>query len=191
MGESVTPAYNETEIPADLDPCQNVIVPVEPRSRPIRDKRPPIWAADYVCNTLTGPESKTGKFFTKDKSSCKYGIEKYMTYKNISASHFHYLCNIDSVIEPYSFKKVRKESHWIEAMKQEIEALESNQTWDIVTLPKDKRPIGCKWVYKIKYKPNGEVDKYKARLVAKFYNQQEGIDYLETFSPVVKMATVR
>lgn len=76
-------------------------------------------------------------------------------------------------------------------MKQEVKALEDNNTWDIVDLPKGKNPIGSKWIYKIKYQENGEVDRYKTRLVAKGYSQKEGIDYHETFSPVIKMVTVR
>ncbi|XP_060183044.1 uncharacterized mitochondrial protein AtMg00820-like [Lycium barbarum] len=76
-------------------------------------------------------------------------------------------------------------------MKEEISALVNNQTWKIVALPKGKTIIGWKWIYKIKYKANGEVERFKVRLVAKGYSQREGIDYQETFSQIVKMVTVR
>lgn len=76
-------------------------------------------------------------------------------------------------------------------MKDEIEALELNQTWVLVDAPSNVKPIGCKWVYKIKNRPDGFMEHYKVQLVAKGYAQIEGIDYFETFYPVVKMATNR
>jgi len=76
-------------------------------------------------------------------------------------------------------------------MDAEMEALEKNSTWDLVALPNGKKPLGCKWVYTIKYKADGSIERYKARLVAKGFTQTYGVDYMETFAPVAKMNIVR
>lgn len=76
-------------------------------------------------------------------------------------------------------------------MDEEMRALEKNRTWEMVDLHRGKEPVGCKWVFTIKYKVNGTIKRYKTRLVAKGYTQMYGIDYQETFTPVAKMNFVR
>ncbi|GKE23555.1 retrovirus-related pol polyprotein from transposon TNT 1-94, partial [Tanacetum coccineum] len=77
------------------------------------------------------------------------------------------------------------------AMSLELQAFEANKTWTITSLHPGKILIGHKWVYRIKCKANGTLDKYKARLVAKGFTQKEGIGYHDTFALVAKMVTVR
>ena len=76
-------------------------------------------------------------------------------------------------------------------MAAEISAFEANHTWTLIAFPPHKKTIGCKRVYRVKYKSDGTVERYKARLVAKGFTQKEGLDYIETFSPVAKLVTAK
>ena len=120
-----------------------------------------------------------------------YPISKYYSIANTSCSHQRFIRNIDLHEEPRTFEEAKNHPQWVHAMKDELEALAKNGTWEITSLPIGKKAVGCKWIYKIKHKSDGSLDKYKARLIAKGFTQAYGIDYKETFAPVAKMNTIR
>ncbi|GJR64527.1 putative RNA-directed DNA polymerase [Tanacetum coccineum] len=124
-------------------------------------------------------------------SKVKYEVERVVNYSSFTSDSFCFVSALNKSIEPRTYKEAIIDDNWVNAMNKEIEVLNKNHTWDITELPSGRKPIGCKWIYKIKYKANGEIERYKARLVAKGFNQRKGIDYDETFSHVVKMVTVR
>ena len=96
-----------------------------------------------------------------------------------------------SHFEPPSYKIASKYPVWCAAMDAEFQALQKQHTWSLVPAPPHANLVGCKWIFKIKLHNDGSIARYKARLIAKGFHQQAGIDYSETFSPVVKPATVR
>lgn len=84
-----------------------------------------------------------------------------------------------------------KQVEWRTAMSDEITALFKNRTWDLVPPSPHQNLVGCKWIFRIKRNPDGSVSRYKAQLVAKGFQQRLDIDFHDTFSPVVKAATIR
>ncbi|WJZ87684.1 hypothetical protein VitviT2T_007049 [Vitis vinifera] len=131
--------------------------------RSIRVSKPPSYLKDFHCNLLSH----------KDLPSCatSYPLSKHLSHGSLSASV--------------------KFPLWRAAMKAELDAMELNKTWSVVSLPKGKHSIGCKWIYKVKYKSDGSIERHKAPIVAKGYTQQVGLDFFETFSPVAKLVTVK
>ena len=93
--------------------------------------------------------------------------------------------------EPTCYSTAIKHHNWREAMNKEFDALLANGTWTLVPKTPHANLVGCKWVYKIKRKADGGIERFKARLVTKGFHQHEGVDFGETFSPVVKPTTIR
>ncbi|GJS67280.1 retrovirus-related pol polyprotein from transposon TNT 1-94 [Tanacetum coccineum] len=112
-------------------------------------------------------------------------------FAGLTATHIAFLANVFAHSEPHNYKQAMIDKGWVEAINKELQALEKNNTWELTTLPAGHKPITLKWVFKIKYYPDGSLDKLKARLVVRDFNQKEGLDYKHTFSPVAKLATVK
>ncbi|CAJ2651582.1 unnamed protein product [Trifolium pratense] len=155
-----------------------------PTVRPARVKQRPTYLSDFVCNSSSDS-------LQSSSSGTLYPISSFHSLDHLSSSHSVYTLSLTQHTEPKTYNEACKSEHWIQAMNSELEALARTGTWKIVDLPPNVRPIGSKWVYKIKHKSDGTVERYKARLVAKGYNQIEGLDFFDTFSPVAKLTTVR
>ncbi|KAA0043630.1 Reverse transcriptase, RNA-dependent DNA polymerase [Cucumis melo var. makuwa] len=146
--------------------------------RSSRPHCPPSYLKDFHCNLTSHRKSP-------------FPLEKYLSYNSYNQNHKKYTLNVTSIYEPTYYHQAMNHQNWKKAMAEEIEAMERTNTWTIVSLPKNYHTVGSKWVYKVKYKQHGTVDRYKARLIAKGYNQQEGIDFSDTFSLVAKIVTVK
>ena len=104
---------------------------------------------------------------------------------------YGFRCNLSDVKEPRSVSDALTSQEWVDAMEAEIDSLHDNRVWELVELPEGRKPVGSKWVYKVKMNPDGSIERCKARFVAQGYSQKEGFDYDETFSPVVRSESVR
>ena len=108
-----------------------------------------------------------------------------------SLPYFAFVSTLSSVSTPKSTSEALSHPGWKQAMIEEIDALYSNGTWELVALPLGKSPVDCRWVYTMKVGLDGQVDQLKDRFVAKGYTQQYDSDYYDTFSSIAKIASVR
>ena len=159
-----------------------------------RSTKPPSYLQDYKCNTISSnelpPSTPLSKLGTSSGTP-KYLISDYLDTSFLSPPYANFCSLITSILEPRFYHEAIKDPKWQEAMNAEILALVSNNTWTLTPLPSNKKAIGCKWVYRVKYKADGSVKRFKARLVAKGFTQQEGLNFIDTFSPVAKLTTVK
>ncbi|RVW98257.1 putative mitochondrial protein [Vitis vinifera] len=172
------------ECTLDLDTIVSPPPPATRRSNPIKQPNVQLWNF-HLYHTAKVASSQSSSLL-----GTRHPLTRYISYAQLSPKYRNFVCTITTLVEPTTYEQAVLDPKWQEAMAAELHALEQNHTWTLTPLPSDHRPIGCKWVYKIKYNSDGTVERYKARLVAKGFTQREGIDYKETFSPMAKLTTV-
>ncbi|BBG95385.1 RmlC-like cupins superfamily protein [Prunus dulcis] len=184
--------------PALALPAPDLVLPAPPS--PLAPVSPPLprrttmpsYLQQYHVNIkLPARSLPSSNSASIEPQGTKHPLSHVLTYDRLSPHHRVFSASLSAVKEPTSYVQAAHDPQWRHAMTQELAALEANGTWTLQSLPPGKKPIGCKWVYKVKLHPDGSLDRYKARLVAKGYSQVEGLDYRETFAPVAKLVTVR
>ncbi|XP_019057023.1 PREDICTED: uncharacterized protein LOC109116315 [Tarenaya hassleriana] len=149
-----------------------------------------------TCNPSLRRSSRTRKPTWKIRETnsshhVAHPIDKFSSLQYFPTNEQSFLSIVEQGEEPTSYTKAKDIDVWRHAMTEELAALEKNGTWEMTDLPPGKQAVGCKWVFKIKYRSDGTIERHKARLVAKGYTQTYGDDYNETFAPVAKLPTVR
>ena len=124
-------------------------------------------------------------------SKVKYPMSHYVSNHHLFESNKLFVNQLSIVSIPNSVQEALADPRWKAAMNEEMKSLQKNETWELVDHPPWKKPVGFRWVYTVKHKADGTIERFKARLVAKGYTQTYGIDYTDTFAPVAKINTVR
>nr|GEW64912.1 ribonuclease H-like domain-containing protein [Tanacetum cinerariifolium] len=204
LGHPADPVLNVLKDSLNIDKKDNIVWEI-----PLKMWIECILTAIYLINRLPSSVSdinvNTANFLVNYKNDAdnnndfdatqneevKYGLEKYVGYSKLNSENFCFVTQLNKTREPKTYFEASNYSYWTNAINQEMNALLRNGTWELVDLPKGRKAIRSKWIYKIKFRSSGEIDRYKARLVAQGFGQKKGIDYEETFSPIVKMVTIR
>jgi len=137
------------------------------------------------------PPSLSHSFAASPLTLHPYPLFSYANLTHLTPNYVASLANVLQYPEPSSYAQAQHCPEWVAAMDLELAALEQNHTWVLTPLPPGKKALTSRWVYKTKYKPDGSVERHKARLVIRGFEQVKDKDYKHTFSPVAKLTTVR
>lgn len=185
LGSSAEPRRCTSSPTATEDPPGESAA--EPAAASPRSASGSVLAAPTGCTGSSAPPVQATPQPTRTR--LQQGVIQPINYKHIMK--YGMVCSTGEPGEPYTLDEALADENWKKAMNEEYMALKRNKTWHLVPPQQGKNLIDCKWVFRIKRKSDGTIDRYKARLVAKGFKQRYGIDYEDTFSPVVKAATFR
>ena len=131
-----------------------------------------------------------------DKIPLRYGVDEYIDTASFTLSDdaHHVIYSVSQIREPVTMEEAIPSEYFVQrkqAADSEYKLLIANGTWELVELPAGCTPIGCKWIFKVKYDKDGRIEQFKGHLVAKGYAQKHSKGYKETFSPVVRFSSIR
>lgn len=198
----------ETRNPSDQDlvePPQNDESPDqaegEIESEPLKDQH---QAPDQVEESVEeiiplrrstrlrfGPEHWKQTRVYYNNQAIAHPIQSVCSLALLPSDHQAFIGKIDLHHIPQSYEEAKESKEWVAAVDDEIGAMSRNHTWDEADLPLGKKAVSSRWIFTIKYLSNGDIERYKARLVARGFTQSYGDDYTDTFAPVAKLHTVR
>lgn len=158
-------------------------------ARPKRSTKPPSYLSEYHCALLPFTSFSSTSIPTEQKAP--YQISSVLNYDNLNPQIQASILAYTLETEPKIFKEAMASEMWHGSVNAEFETLEQNRTWDVESLSPGKNVVGCKWVYTLKYNADGTIERPKSPLVAQSFTQQEGLDYMDIFSPVAKLTSVK
>jgi hypothetical protein len=129
---------------------------------------------EFHCNNASSLPTPSHLSPTTDQGTAPtiFPLSNFLSDSNLAPCYQSFVLNASAIKEPTSFHEASKDPNWCEVMQAELAAFEANNTWSIQPLPPGKVPIGFKWVFKVKLRSDGSLERYKARFVTKGYNQQ-------------------
>jgi hypothetical protein len=155
------------------------VEPIEQVERPLdvpQSKRKPAWCRE-IMQEAKSHGAPSGTFRESKRPQIFAG---YVT-------HMSHISNA----KPTTFEDVAQQQLWKDAMVEECQSIMKNDVWEVVPKLEGKSMVTSKWLLKIKHATDGSIEKYKTRFVGRGFSQKEGIDYNETFTPVVRYTSIR
>ena len=179
---------------APVKPAPPILAPVKPPITQVYTRRqnPPVCGPPFAASTSDPvPDDDIPIALRKGRRQCVHPISSFCTYNQLASQSCSFITSLDSISLPNTFQEALSYHGWHSVIIEEMDALNGNDTWNLVHLPIGKKAIECYWVFVVKVNPDGSVARLKAQLMAKGYAQIYGVDYFDTFSPVAKMAFFR